>query len=137
VRYGAVVGSGYVLAIALYSGELAIDIAPYPALGVAFTLNGIYNFALIRLWAFPPSGRGVRSDLLRFCVVATISLGVNYASFAALYSALGIAAQWSQRAAIVIAAPITFAFNRAWAFRQSKKRHPPGSLSERKAAPTV
>jgi putative flippase GtrA len=121
VRYGIVVGSGYLLAIALYAGELAIGVTPYPALGLAFVLNGLYNFALVRLWAFPPSGRRFHSDLGRFCVVATASLGVNYGSFAALYSGAGLAATTAQRLAIVIAAPVTFLANRLWSFRA---RHP-------------
>ncbi|HEY2180657.1 MAG TPA: GtrA family protein [Solirubrobacteraceae bacterium] len=117
IRYGIVVGCGYVLAIVLYSGELAIDIAPYLALGIAFVLNGLFNFAFIRLWAFPPSGRGVRADLARFCIVAAVSAVVNYASFALLYSAIGLHAETSQRLAILIAAPITFLANRLWSFR--------------------
>lgn len=117
IRYGAIVGCGYLLAIALYSGELAIGIPPYVGLGVAFVLNGVFNFALIRLWAFPPSGRGVRSDFSRFCVVAIASFIVNYASFAVLYSAIGRGAATSQRLAIIIAAPVTFLANRLWSFR--------------------
>jgi putative flippase GtrA len=119
-RYGIVAGSGYLLAIAFYSGELAIGIPPYLGLGIAFVLNGLYNFALIRIWAFPPSGRTVQSDLRRFCVVAAGSFVVNYASFAMLYSAIGLAAATSQRLAILIAAPVTFFANRLWSFR----RHP-------------
>ncbi len=126
LRYGIVAGSGYLLAIAFYSGELAVDIPPYMGLGVAFVLNGLYNFALIRLWAFPPSGRSVRSDLSRFCVVAAGSFVVNYASFAALYSGLGLAAATSQRLAILIAAPVTFFANRLWSFR----RHPKYSSTQ-------
>lgn len=117
VRYGVVAGSGYLLAIALYTGELAIGVAPYPALGIAFVLNGLYNFTLMRIWAFPPSRRGVRSDLGRFCSVAAFSLVVNYLSFAALYSGADLAATTAQRLAILIAAPITFLANRLWSFR--------------------
>jgi putative flippase GtrA len=123
VRYGVVAGSGYLLAIAFYSGELAIGIAPYPALGVAFVLNGLYNFALVRLWAFPPSGRHVRSDLGRFGVVAILSLTVNYGSFAILYSSIGLSATTAQRLAILIASPVTFFANRLWSFRSAS----PGS----------
>jgi putative flippase GtrA len=120
IRYGIVAGSGYLLAIAFYSGELAIGIPPYVGLGIAFVLNGLYNFALVRVWAFPPSGRSLRSDLSRFCVVAAGSFVVNYASFAVLYSAIGLGAATSQRLAILIAAPVTFFANRLWSFR----RHP-------------
>jgi putative flippase GtrA len=120
VRYGIVAGSGYLLAIACYSGELAIGIAPYVGLGIAFVLNGLYNFALVRLWAFPPSGRGVRSDISRFCLVATLSLVVNYGSFAVLYSLFGLPASTAQRIAILIAAPVTFLANRFWSFRSAR-----------------
>jgi putative flippase GtrA len=117
IRYGLVVGCGYLLAIALYSGELAVNIDPYPALGIAFVLNGLFNFALIRIWAFPPSGRTARSDLTRFAMVAAVSFVLNYASFAVLYSVIGLAATTAQRLAILIAAPVTFLLNRAWSFR--------------------
>jgi putative flippase GtrA len=117
VRYGIIAGSGYLLAIVSYSGELALGIAPYPALGVAFMLNGLYNFALLRRWAFPPSGRTASSDLRRFCGAAGASFAVNYASFAVLYSAVGLLASTSQRLAILIAAPVTFLVNRLWSFR--------------------
>jgi putative flippase GtrA len=125
-RYGIVAGSGYLLAIAFYTGELAIGIPPYLGLGVAFMLNGLYNFALIRIWAFPPSGRSVRSELSRFCVVAAGSFVVNYASFAGLYSGVGLAAATSQRLAILIAAPVTFFANRLWSFR----RHPGAPVAQ-------
>lgn len=117
VRYGAIAGSGYLLAIGLYSLELKIGIAPYLGLGVAFILNGLYNFALMRRWVFPPSGRRVHIDLSRFCAVATSSFVVNYASFAALYSGLGVGAETSQRLGALIAAPVTFLANRVWGFR--------------------
>jgi putative flippase GtrA len=119
VRYGIVAGCGYILAIVFYTGELAAGIDPYLALGIAFVLNGIFNFSLIRIWAFPPSGRTARSDLGRFCVVAAISFAVNYASFAVLYSAIGLAPATAQRLAILIAAPVTFIANRLWSFRSS------------------
>jgi putative flippase GtrA len=120
VRYGIVAGCGYLLAIAFYSGELAVGIAPYPALGIAFVLNGLFNFTLIRIWAFPPSGRAVKSDLSRFAIVAAVSFVFNYASFAILYSAIGLGASTSQRLAILIAAPVTFLLNRLWSFRSHR-----------------
>ena len=123
VRYGIVVGCGYLLAISFYSGELALGIPPYIGLGVAFVLNGIFNFFLIRSWAFPPSGRSLSSDLGRFSAVAAGSFVVNYASFAVLFSVLGIGAATSQRLAIVIAAPVTFMANRMWSFRPHGTRY--------------
>lgn len=117
VRYALVVGSGYLLAVALYSGELALGIAPYTAFGIAFILNAIYNFTLIRLAVFPPSGRGVGGELTRYGVVAAVSFVVNYASFAVLYSVVGLPPEWAQRLAVFIAAPVTFIGNRAWSFR--------------------
>jgi dolichol-phosphate mannosyltransferase len=117
VRYIVIAGCGYLLAIAVYSGELTIGIAPYLGLGIAFVLNGLFNFALIRIWAFPPSGANLRSDLARFCVVAAASFAVNYSVFAVLYSAIGLAADTSQRLGILIAAPVTFLGNRVWSFR--------------------
>lgn len=117
VRYGVVAGTGYLLAIGFYSGELALGITPYVALGITFVLNGIFNFMLMRVWVFPRSGRPARSEFGRFCIVAAVSFVVNYASFAALYSAIGLHATTAQRLAILIAAPVTFFANRLWSFR--------------------
>jgi len=117
VRYGMVALSGYALAIVLYIGELAIGIAPYVAFGIVFVINGIFNFSLVRVWAFPPSGRRIHNDLGRFCVVAAASFVVNYASFAVLYSAVGLHPAVAQRLSILIAAPVTFLANRLWSFR--------------------
>lgn len=122
VRYGVVVGIGYLLAIAFYAGELAVGIPPYVALGVAFVLNGLFNFGLLRTWVFPASGRSMASDLGRFCGAAGASFVVNYASFAGLYSGIGLTAVWSQRFAIIIAAPVTFLANRLWSFRAGAER---------------
>lgn len=120
-----VVGFGYLLAIAVYSGELQLGIPPYLALGIAFVLNGILNFALLRAWAFPPSGRPIASDLARFCVAAAASFATNYLCFAILYSAIGLAATVSQRLAILIAGPVTFLVNRLWSFRPYDSRDGP------------
>jgi hypothetical protein len=122
VRYGVVVGMGYLLAITLYSGEIAIGVDAYPAFGIVFVLNGLFNFALLRKWAFPPSGRTLISDFSRFCIVAGASFLVNYASFAVLYSGFGLVATTSQRLAILIAAPVTFLANRFWSFRNQQLR---------------
>lgn len=122
LRYGAIAASGYLLAIALYSAEIDAGVAPYLGLGIAFVINGLYNFALMRRWVFPPSGRRAHHDLARFCVVAAGSFLVNYASFAVLYSAIGLSAQTSQRLAILIAAPVTFIANRLWGFRRMGDR---------------
>jgi putative flippase GtrA len=122
IRYGLIAGCGYLLAITIYSGELAIGIPPYAALGIAFVLNGLFNFAFIRIWAFPPSGRAVSSDLTRFGIVAAVSFVLNYASFAVLYSVIGLGASTSQRLAILIAAPVTFLLNRLWSFRSHTHR---------------
>jgi putative flippase GtrA len=117
LRYGSVVASGYLLAVVFYARELDLGISPYPALGVAFVLNGLFNFSLLRVWVFPASGRSIGGDLSRFCIVAAASFAVNYASFAILYSASGLPAITAQRVAILIAAPVTFLANRLWAFR--------------------
>jgi putative flippase GtrA len=117
VRYLIVGGCGYVLAMALYAGGLAIGVPAYPAVAIVFVLNGAFNFTLFRLWAFPASRRGVDSELRRFCVVALGSLAVNYASFALLYSAAGMPAVPAQALAIVIATPVGFLANRQWSFR--------------------
>jgi putative flippase GtrA len=117
IRYFIVAGLGYLLAISVYALELDIGIPPYVGLGIAFVLNGLFNFALVRLWAFPATGRRMQTDLARFCIVAAISFLVNYACFAALYSLIGLTATTAQRLAIIIAAPVTFFANRAWSFR--------------------
>jgi putative flippase GtrA len=135
LRYAAVVGSGYLLAIALYPGVLALDVAPYLAFGIVFVLNGLYNFALLRAWVFAPSGRRALHDLARFALIAALSLLVNYAAFSVLYSALSLAASAAQRLAIFLAAPVTFAANRLWSFQavgaqSSGDRRRAGDLDE-------
>jgi putative flippase GtrA len=124
LRYGIVAGLGYLLAVSAYSGELVIGVPPYVALGIAFVLNGLFNFAMLRVWAFPSSGRSAHSDLLRFCLVAAGSFLVNYATFAVLYSAIGLAAVTAQRVGILVAAPVTFLGNRAWSFRTRSQAQP-------------
>lgn len=117
LRYGVVVACGYLVAISLYAGELDVGVDPYPALVLAFVSNALFNFTLLRVWAFPPSGRSLTSDLRRFAVVAAASFAVNYSCFAALYSMIGLHAAIAQRLAILIAAPVTFLANRLWSFR--------------------
>lgn len=102
--------------MSLYVAELAVGVAPYPAVAVAFVVNGAFNFTLLRLWAFPASGRPFHSELKRFCLVATASLAVNYSSFALLYSVAGAPAIPAQALAIVIATPVGFVCNRLWSF---------------------
>jgi putative flippase GtrA len=137
VRYGIVALCGYALAIVLYAGELAIGIPPYVALGIAFVINGIFNFSLIRVWAFPPSGRSIRTDLGRFCIVAAASFVVNYASFAVLYSAAGLHPAVAQRLSILIAAPVTFLANRLWSFRAAASSREDQTAKEEAASPDV
>lgn len=117
VRYIIIAGCGYLLAMAIYATELAVGVPPYPAIIVTFVANGLFNFAMMRVWAFPPSGRQPRSELVRFCAVAAGSLVVNYASFAVLYSGLGVPPTPAQAMAIAIAAPFGFVANRLWSFR--------------------
>jgi putative flippase GtrA len=137
VRYGIVAASGYALAIVLYSLEIDIGIAPYLALGIAFVLNGAYNFTLVRIWAFPPSGRSLRSDFGRFCIAAGVSFVVNYAAFAVLYSSIGLDAKIAQRLAVLIAAPVTFLINKHWSFRASASASEQASASDRAASASV
>ncbi|MFI5036893.1 MAG: hypothetical protein ACHP93_00245 [Solirubrobacterales bacterium] len=77
LRYGSVVASGYLLAIAFYARELDLGISPYPALGVAFVPNGLFNFTLLRIWAFPASGRSIGSDLSRFSLITSQTKAIN------------------------------------------------------------
>jgi putative flippase GtrA len=116
VRYLIVGGCGYVLAMAFYAGELAVGVPPYPAILGAFVLNGVFNFLLLRHWAFPRSGRRSIAEAPRFVVVALGSLAVNSSSFALLYSVLGLPPVPAQALAIVIATPVGFVANRQWSF---------------------
>lgn len=119
IRYLIVGGCGYVLAIASYALLVAVGVPPYVAVSLVFVLNGVFNFVMVRLWAFPPSGRQARSEALRFCAVAAGSLVINYSSFALLYSVLGLPATVAQGLSIAIAAPFGFLANRLWSFRAS------------------
>jgi hypothetical protein len=92
-------------------------VPPYPAIAVVFVLNGLYNFALARVWAFPASGQPWGQELVRFTCVAAVSLVINYGTFALLYSVLGLPAVLAQAIAIAVAAPFGFLANRAWSFQ--------------------
>lgn len=137
VRYGVVVGLGYLLAVGFYTLELDAGAPPYPALGVAYVLNGMFNFSLLRGWAFPPSGRSIGSDLRRFCAVAVASFVVNYSSFAILYSVVGLHPTTAQRLAILIAAPVTFLANRMWSFRVHHPRPEAGHMAATQPGPAA
>jgi putative flippase GtrA len=119
VRYGVVAGAGYVLAVAIYALALRVGVPPYAAITVAFVLNGLFNFAMLRLWTFPSTGRRAHSEFQRFVAVAAGSLIINYGSFALLYSVLGLPPTLAQAIAIAIAAPFGFLANRLWSFRAS------------------
>lgn len=119
VRYVLAAGVGYLLSLAIYALALAIGVPPYPAIVISFVLNGLFNFYVVRAWAFPSSGRRAHEDLTRFCVVAAGSLVINYGSFAVLYSLLGLPALVAQALAIAIAAPFGFLANRLWSFRST------------------
>lgn len=118
LRYLIVGGCGYVLAVATYALEIAVGVPAYPAVFVVFVLNGLFNFAMVRLWAFPSSGRRAHHDLVRFGVVAAGSLVINYSTFALLYTVLGLPATPAQGLAIAVAAPFGFLANRLWSFRR-------------------
>jgi putative flippase GtrA len=123
VRYGIVAGAGYVLAVAIYALALAVGVPPYTAIIVAFVLNGLFNFTMLRRWAFPSTGRPARSELHRFAAVAVGSLMINYGSFALLYSVLGLPPTLAQAMAITVAAPFGFVANRLWSFRVGRAAH--------------
>lgn len=119
LRYLVVGGCGYVLAVAAYAGLIAAGSPAYASVIVVFVLNGLFNFAMVRLWAFPPSGRRAHHDLGRFCVVAGGSLVINYGTFAVLYSGLHLPATLAQGIAIAVAAPFGFLANRLWSFQSA------------------
>jgi putative flippase GtrA len=116
IRFLIVGGCGYVLAMAIYSGQIAAGVSTYAAVPAAFILNGLFNFTLNRLWTFPPSGRPVTSELGRFCAVAALSMIVNYGALYLLHDGAGLAAVPAQALAIIIATPVGFLGNKLWSF---------------------
>jgi putative flippase GtrA len=116
LRYLLVGGSGYVLAMGLYSALIALDVSPYAALPPVFVLNGLYNFTLARVWAFPASGRPLRQELLRFCAVAVVSLLANYSFLYLLHDGLGVPAIPAQALAIALSVPVGFLGNKLYSF---------------------
>lgn len=117
LRYVIVGGCGYVVAMALYAGQLAAGVAPYAAVLLSFAANGLFNFFANRAWSFPASGRPLHRELGAFGVVALASLVANYGAFYLLYGRAGIAALPAQALAIVIATPVGFLGNKLWSFR--------------------
>jgi putative flippase GtrA len=116
IRYLVVGGCGYLLAMAIYAGQYAAGVSAYAAVPAAFVLNGAWNFVLNRWWSFPPTGRPVRTELTRFCVVAAASLVANYSVLYLLHHVAGMAAVPAQALAIVIVTPVGFLGNKLWSF---------------------
>jgi dolichol-phosphate mannosyltransferase len=117
VRFGIVGALGYVLAMAVYAAQIALGVSAYAAVPAAFVLNGLFNFTLNKLWTFPPSGRALGAELVRFWVVGAGSLVVNYCALYVLHDVAGIAPVPAQAAAIVAATPVGFLGNKLWSFR--------------------
>lgn len=130
LRYLLVAGAGYLFALITYALALHIGIGPYTAVAITFVLNGLFNFVGFRIWAFLPSGRRPVGELARFCVVASGSLLVNYASFAIFYELVMLPALLAQAMAIAVAAPFGFVANRRWTFRAGQ------AAANANAAPT-
>ncbi len=117
VRFGVVGALGYLLAMAVYASQIAVGVSAYAAVPAAFILNGLFNFVLNRLWTFPPSGRSIGSELVRFWVVGAASLVANYCALYLLHDVAGLAAVPAQAIAIVAATPVGFLGNKLWSFR--------------------
>jgi putative flippase GtrA len=116
VRYVLVGGCGYVLAMAIYAGEIAAGVPAFAAVIPAFVLNGLFNFIMNRWWSFPASRRAIGEELLRFGVVALASLAANVAVFFGLHVLVGLAAVPAQALTIVIVVPFGFFGNKLWTF---------------------
>ena len=116
VRYSIVGGCGYLLALALYAGQLGVGVSPYAAVPLPFIANGLFNFFANRAWSFPHSGRPLRGEMTRFVVVAAGSLVVNYATLSLLLSTTSLPPLAAQAIAIVAALPVGFLGNKLWAF---------------------
>lgn len=120
LRFLVVGACGYVLAMALYAGEIAIGISPYAAVPPVFVANGLFNFTLNRHWSFPRSGRRVHDELGRFAIVAAVSLVVNYSVLFLLYGVAGVAAVPAQAVAILVATPVGFLGNKFFSFARPR-----------------
>jgi putative flippase GtrA len=119
LRFLVVGGCGYVLAMLLYAGEIAIGISAYAAVPPVFVANGLFNFTLNRHWSFPRSGRRVHDELGRFAIVAAVSLLVNYAALYLLHGVGGLAPVPAQALAVVVATPVGFLGNKFFSFAQA------------------
>jgi putative flippase GtrA len=119
VRYVIVGGCGYVIAMAIYAIGLASGASAYAAIIPAFVLNGAFNFVVNRRWSFPASGRPVRSELFRFCVVAAGTLVANYCVMYLLHDVAGLAAIPAQAITILAVVPVGFLGNKLWSFDAS------------------
>jgi putative flippase GtrA len=119
VRFLVVGASGYVLAMLLYAGEIAIGVSAYAAVPPVFVVNGLFNFTLNRRWSFPRSGRRIHDELGRFSVVAVGSLIVNYAALYLFHDVGSMPAVPAQALAIVVATPVGFLGNKFFSFAQA------------------
>lgn len=121
VRFLVVGGLGYLLAMLLYAGEIAVGVSAYAAVPLVFIANGLFNFTLNRHWSFPRSGRRMHDELRRFSVVAAVSLLVNYSVLYLLYGSGALPPVPAQAVAIIVATPIGFLGNKLYSFA----RHAP------------
>lgn len=118
-RFLVVGACGYLLAMLLYAGEIAIGVSAYAAVPPVFVANGLFNFTLNRRWSFPRSGRRIHDELGRFAVVAAVSLLVNYSALYLLYDVGDLAAVPAQALAIVAATPVGFLGSKFYSFARS------------------
>jgi len=119
LRFLLVGGCGYVLAMLLYAGEIAIGVSAYAAVPPVFVANGLFNFTLNRHWSFPRSGRRIHDELGRFAIVAAVSLLVNYAALYLLHGVGDVPAVPAQALAVVVATPVGFLGNKLFSFAQA------------------
>lgn len=115
-RFVLVGGTSYVLNLGLYSLALIAGLHYLAAATVAFCLGFAFNFLTNRAWTFGATTGAVGRQFLRFCVVATIVLGLDLLLLRLAVGELGIPSVPAQAIVILMLAPLSFAGNRLWAF---------------------
>ena len=116
-RFCTVGASGYVVNLATFTlclKQVGLDfrLAATAAFLVAVTNNFVWN----RRWTFDLSGRGQRTEAVRFFIVSAIAFACNVVLLQLLVEPGGLPHVLAQALAVAAAMPIAFAGNKLWTF---------------------
>jgi putative flippase GtrA len=130
LRFLVVGASNTAITLLAYAGAIHIGVRYLPAGAAAYSLGGINGFVLNRRWTFSHHGR-IWHAAVRYAAVTAIGIVLNLVLLRVAI-AIGVARAAGEAAAVAPVTLLTFALNRAWAFRASDvPSYPPAQLAGR------